>query len=181
MLQIKPAELSDDMHVDTHLNLHALKTYVCIYGSSSNTCTAGKQDLTSRQGSCTYCWSSFKHVAVPMAPRASPASCRTLPGDYHCQHIARGTLLTECQHCAYMQCSWLSANTSLRVLMAAASCLCPKQYATSCLNKAEASFKPAGRWSVRKSLSARQTIWEGFSSLAFDNSCFSSRSWHVSE
>ncbi len=56
-------------------------------------CMAGKHDLTSRQGSCTYCWSSFKHVAVPMAPRASPASCRTLPGIYQCQHSARGTLV----------------------------------------------------------------------------------------
>lgn len=43
----------------------------------------------------------------------------------------------------YMECSWLSASTALRVSIAAASCLWPKQYATSCLNKAEASLRPA--------------------------------------
>lgn len=43
----------------------------------------------------------------------------------------------------YMECSWLSARTNLRVSIAAASCLWPRQYATSCLNKAEASLRPA--------------------------------------
>jgi len=99
-------ELTDDVthqagravprHASWHTSRLAQKN--CIDGSSSiPVCTTGKHDLTSRQESCTYCWSSFKHVAVPMAPRASPASCRTLPTDYQCQHIARGTLLNRVQ------------------------------------------------------------------------------------
>ena len=98
MLQIKPAELSDDMQVGTHLGLHVLSTWIkfnfYMHGRQISICMAGKHDLTSRQESCTYCCSSFKHVAVPMAPRASPASCRTLPGIYWCQHFAGGTLVT---------------------------------------------------------------------------------------
>ena len=94
-------ELTDDVtdqagravqrHASQHTSwlAYVLKTYTYRCGSS---CMANKHDLTSKQGSCTYCWSSFKHVAVPMAPRASPASCRTLPGDYHYQRCARGAL-----------------------------------------------------------------------------------------
>lgn len=130
--------------------------------------------LASRTSSFTCSLMGTRHCSVPMAPRASPASCRTLQcapqvaqagvGRGLCGLFCVQRLLVRCVGCctalgsaalvgcclcvwlrAHIGCSLALLRTFVSTSIAAASCRWPKQKATSCLNSADGSLMRAAQ------------------------------------